>query len=119
MDFLRKWILPVGIVFCGTVLCYSAYDRAVPIRNILWCAVTMALLLSTKTVKVGKIHFFAVGYLGFVLLSGIWAINISEWMYWSCRAVLLVTFLSVAEIEPKRLAKTMIVLGCMFAVYFW
>jgi tetratricopeptide (TPR) repeat protein len=119
MDFLRKWILPVGIVLCGTVLCYSAYDRAVPIRNIIWCAVTIALLLCTKTVKVGKIHFFALGYLGITLLTGLWAINKSEWFYWSSRALLLVAFLSVAEISPKRLAKTMIVLGCIFAIYFW
>lgn len=45
--------------------------------------------------------------------------NKSEWVYWALRAFLMVTFLSVADIDKKLLAKTMMCLGIVFACYFW
>ncbi len=119
MDTLKRWILPIGVILCGTVLAPMAYDKALTSRHLIWCAMTIALVLCTKRIRVGKIHVFALGYLFFVLLSGMFAINKSEWLYWLLRVVLVVSYLSVVEIDKKLLTKAMIVLGMIFIGYFW
>ncbi|MCK5610267.1 O-antigen ligase family protein [Candidatus Pacearchaeota archaeon] len=87
-------------------------------RHIVWCVITIVAVLSAKDFRVGKLHLFALGYLGLVALSGVWAINKAEWMYWLSRVVLVVSFLTL-EIDKKRLAKAMIILGVFFGIYFW
>ena len=119
MDILRKWILLVGIFLCGTVLCVPCIDRAVPIRNIIWCVTTIALLLCSQEIKIGKIHFFALGYFIFSLLSYFAAVNKGEWLYTTLRVALVILFLSVIDIDHKSLAKLMIVLGVVFIISFW
>lgn len=119
MDILKKWILPIGIILCGTVLVTSIFDRVNMPRYMIWCAMTIAILVCTKELRLGKIHYFAFGYLVFVLVSGMFAVNRSEWLAWSLKVVLAVSFLSVVVIDEKLLAKAMIVLGIIFAVYFW
>lgn len=119
VDTFKRWILPIGVILCGTVLAPMAYDKALTSRHLIWCAMTIALVLCTKRIRVGKIHFFAFGYLFFVLLSGMFAINKSEWSYWVARGILVVSYLSVVEIDKKLLTKAMIVLGMIFVGYFW
>jgi hypothetical protein len=116
MDILRKFILPIGVICCGTFLATCAYDQSLTSRHIMWCVLTLVLLVSTKEIR---LNCFALGFLLFVLISVAGAVNKSEWLYAALRAVLFVTFLSVVKIDKKVLAKTMVVLGLFFAVYFW
>ena len=104
------------VVLCGTFLSTSAYDQALTSRHLIWCLGTIILVAMSKS---AKLNWFALGYLGFVLMSGIFAVNISEWVYAMCRAVLLVAYISVVDIDRKLFAKTMICLGVVFAGYFW
>ncbi len=119
MDILKKYILPIGIIACGTAVASSAYDQVLTIRHLTWCVMTLILVLSTKEIKVGKLGYLALGYLGFALLSGIFAINKAEWIYSVLRIFLMVSYLMVVKIDRKLLAQAMLVLGGIFIIYFW
>lgn len=116
---LSSWIVVIGILMCGTVLFTNAYDQALTPRHLIWCAIVIVLILCTDEIRIGRIHIFAFGYLFFVLLSGVFAINRSEWVYASSRAVLAVTYLSIVKIDQKLLTKAMILLGVFFTIFFW
>lgn len=115
---VNNYVLPVGVVLCGTVLVTASRDSALMPRNLIWCLLT-AILFYTNKVKIGKVHFFALGFLGCVLLSGIQAINKSEWMYAVTGVFLAVVFLSVVRVDMKLLSKAVVLLGVIFIVYFW
>lgn len=115
MDILKRWTLPLGVILCGTVLAPFALDKAEPIRHIIWCLMAIALVLQTKTLKV---YPFALGFLFFTLLSGMFAVNKSEWLFWSLRLSLAIIFLSSLEIDEKLLAKAIMILGVIFLAHF-
>ncbi len=119
MDILRKYILVAGILLCGIVRATTAFDQVLTSRHLIWCALVIVLVVCTKEIRVGKVHLFILGYLGFALFSGFFAINKSEWLYWVLRIVLMVSYLSVVEIDKKLLSKAMILLGLFYAIYFW
>jgi len=119
MDVLKKLILSVGVMLCGVFLATSAYDQALTSRHIIWCAMVIALVVCTKEIKVGIHHLLALGYLGIAIFTGIFALNKSEWLYSVSRISLMVSYLLVVKIDKKMLAKTMILLGTVFIVYFW
>ena len=100
---------------CGIVLIPQARDPSAMPRYIIWCVM---VLLLVGTLKVGKIHIFALGYLICTILSGLNAVNKSEWLYVMLTTALMVIYLSV-HIDKKLLAKSMILLGVLFAVWFW
>ena len=116
---MKKWILIAIVVLCGVLLAPSNYDKPSAIRFIVLCSLTMAMVVCSKEFRIGTVHFFAIGFLLCVLWSGLFAVNRSEWLYWVLRAVLAVTFFSVVEIDEKLLVKTMMLLGIVFACYFW
>jgi hypothetical protein len=120
MDFKmdRKWIVILGLILCGTFMAMNAYDRVLTSRHIIWCGMTILLCLK-KTARVGVIHLLMAGYLIFAMFSGKYAVNQSEWLYSTLKIVLMLSFLSVADIDIKSLSKTMIVLGIVFVGYFW
>ena len=66
-----------------------------------------------------KVNIMSLVYLGFVVASGLFAVNISEWLYVVLRTVLFVTYISVVDIDKKLLAKSMILLGVFYVLYFW
>lgn len=113
---MKKYILPIGILLCGTVLSTSAYDQALTSRHLIWCLVTIALAVTSKDARV---NVMALCYLAFVFVSGLFAANISEWFYVALRAMLFVTYLSIVKIDRKLLAKTVILLGVIYIIYFW
>lgn len=114
-----KKLTLIAIVLCSFLLAPSNYDSPLAIRFITWCVITILMVVCAKNFKIGVIHIFAVGFLLSVLWSGVFAVNRSEWIYWALRAFLAVIFLSVAEINAKSLAKTMMCLGVVFIIYFW
>ena len=114
-----KWLLSICIVLCAVTMIPELYDRVSMPRHIAWCAMTLLMVLCTRKVQVGKVHIFAIGFLICALFSGIFAVNKSEWVYSVLRIVLMISFLSVIVIDEKLLAKTMILLGIVFTVYFW
>lgn len=117
---IGTWIFVVGLVLCATLRWpKSVLEYACMSRHIAWALMTLMLLIYYKQIRLGTIHIFAFGYLLFVLLSGTRAANKAEWLWWSLRCVLVVTFLSVVVVEKRPLAKLMIVLGIIFTVYFW
>ncbi len=118
-DILKKWVVPIGILLCGIVLCPVLLDRANTPRHIIWCLTVLTLVLITKEIRIGTVHYFLFGYLAFVLFSGFFAINKSEWCYWVARLLLVISYMSVVEIDKKLLAKFMMVLGVVFTLYFW
>ena len=116
---ILKYLLPIGIILCGTVLDTSALDQPLTARHLIWCALAIILVVCTKDIKVGAVHFFAFGYLGFALLSYFFAANKSEWLYSVLRIFLAVSYLSFVEIDKKLLSKAMMILGIIFIMYFW
>ena len=116
---MKEWIVLGLVVLCATALVPQAYDQACAVRFAIWCAITMLMVACSKEVAIGKIHIFATGFLVCILLSGLPAVNKSEWLYWALRAVLMVSFLSVAKIDVKKLANVMMLLGLVFTAYFW
>ena len=115
-SYIAKFLPMVAILLCGITVINVTNDRTLPIRNIIWCMSAIILVLCTKEMKV---HFFALGYLLFVIISGVFAINKSEWFYVVICTLLFVIYLSVVKIDERLLAKTMIVLGCVYFIYFW
>jgi O-antigen ligase len=80
----------------------------------------MAVLLCLrKQSKVGIVHLLMAGYLIFAMFSGKYAINHSEWLYSTLRIVLMLSFITVMDIDEKTICKTMLVLGVLFVGYFW
>ncbi len=117
-DKVQNIIVPAAIILCGIVFVPAAYDRVIAVRHIILAVAALMLLWFTKP-KVGPVHLLAGGYFAFTVISGVFATNKAEWVYWCCRAYLLVVALSLFEIDPRRLAKTMIVIGCIFILFFW
>ncbi len=118
VDTINKWVLPIGIILCGTVVVPFAHDMVLTSRHLVWCAMVIGLVLCTKQIRLGKIHFLLFGYLVCVICSGIFAINKSEWLYWALRITLVVVYISVVIIDVKLLSKAMILLGIIFVCYF-
>ena len=116
---IDKYILPIGIFLCGTVLVTLLFDSALMPRHIVWCVMTIILVYCSKEIRIGFIHWFLLGFLAISLLSGMYAINKAEWLFSVLRIVLMVTYISVVKIDKKSLAKAMVVLGAVFIVYFW
>jgi len=119
MANIKKWIFLITVVLCGTVLYLPAFDQPMAIRFIVLCLAAMAMVICSKEFRVGSIHIFACMFVVSVLLSGAFAVNKAEWLYWTLRAFLMITLLSVLIIDEKLLAKTMIFLGIVFTAYFW
>ncbi len=108
---------PAIVLFlCGTVLLTVTNDMTLPVRNIIWCLSAIILVLFAKDIRV---NFFAIGYLVFVVLSGIFAVNKSEWLYVVLRTGLFVAYICVIKPDEKFLSKMMIILGAVFIVVFW
>ncbi len=114
-----KTISTLCIVLCGTVLLPFAYDKVLTPRHLIWCVITLVLVLFAKNLRLGKIHLLVFGYLCFALISGIFAENRSEWTYWVLRICVMLTFLATAEFNKRSLTKTMILLGLVFTAWFW
>ena len=119
MDILKKWTPVIGTFLCAIVLTTFTRDRALTSRHLIWCAITIVLVFSTREIKIGKVHFFVLGWLFFSLFSGLYAINKAEWLNAVLRIVLVISYLSVVEIDKKLFSKAMIVLGLVFVAYFW
>ncbi len=124
MDILKKvefWILAIGIVLCGTYLSKDAFDSALTSRHIIWCGFTCLLVISLFLRKeIPNLDIVPVAlsiFLLFGLVSGIAAVNKSEWIYQSLRIFLMVVYIYAAAIvvDKKALAKILVMLG---AVYF-
>ena len=109
------YIVPLGVLLCGTVLVPQARDPSAMPRYIIWCVM---VLLSLGSLRVGRVHIFALGYLAFTIFSGVNAVNKSEWLCVVLQTTLMVVYLSVF-IDEDLMAKTMILLGVIFAIYFW
>ncbi len=112
---LDKWIVPIGVFLCGVVLVPQARDPGAMPRYIIWCLI---VLLSVGFLRVGKIHIFALAYLGFTALSYFNAVNKSEWLFATLVAALSILYLSV-HIDKDLLVKSMILLGAVLAIWFW
>ena len=67
-----KWILILCIFLCGTAICIFTYDETLTVRRLIWCMATIAMVAISKDMRINP---FALGFLGFVLLSGIFATN--------------------------------------------
>ncbi len=119
VDTLKKWIPVLGTILCATILATCARDRALTSRHLAWCAVTLLLVLCSREIRIGKIHFFVVGYLCFALFTWQYAVNKSEWLYAVLRILLVLSYLSVVKIDEKLFSKGMILLGLIFVGYFW
>ena len=111
--------MPIGVVLCGTYLSPLTYDRALTSKHLIWCAMVIVIALCTREIRVGKIHILALGFFICALASYPAAINKSEWLYSVLRIVLMISYLSVAEIDMKIFSKTMVLLGVIFTIYFW
>ncbi len=118
-DILKERVMIAGVLLCGTVLATCAYDQALMFRHLIWCLITIVLVACTKEIKIGNLHLLMFGYLLFSLLSGVFAVNKSEWLYSTLRIALMLTYLSVVKIDIKLLSKTMILLGIFYIFYFW
>ncbi|KKL52731.1 hypothetical protein LCGC14_2282520, partial [marine sediment metagenome] len=119
MKRIEPYILPIGIFLCGTVLVTLLFDRALMPRHIVWCIMTIILVYCSKEIRIGFIHWFLLSFLALSLLSGVGVINKAEWLYSVSRIVLMITYISVVKIDKELLAKTMIMLGTVFVIYFW
>lgn len=116
----QNWILVIGVLLCGTYLSKPAFDQALTSRYIIWCGFAM-LLLVCLFLRKPNIHFSSISVALILLLiaeclSGLFAVNQSEWLYHVLRTFLMVfTVFYIAESNKKYLIRTIIVLG---AVYF-
>ncbi len=118
MDILKK--IPVlCILLCAVAMVPCLYDKTLQPRNIVWGLTVITLLFCTKDIKIGPPLYFGLGLLFFTVLSGANAINKSEWLYFTLRLTMVLTYISVVRIDVKSLTKAMLFLGCVFTAYFW
>ncbi len=119
MEKLKPYILSFGIIACALAIDRSAIEPAMTSKYIVWCVVTLALVLCTRRVTIDYTSILMVCFMVVMALSGFSAINQSEWFYSVIKIGLMAIFLLVAKIDKDHFAKTMICLGAAFSWYLW
>lgn len=121
---IEPYILAIGVMLCGTIQSYSAWDASVTIRHIVWLIVTVFLFMLVCYRKdfsqfKNPVLLCLVGYFLMVLVSGFQAHNKSEWIYEVCKAGVMCTFLFVCLtcIDRKIIAWAVTLLAVGLSIY--
>lgn len=129
MKRLGLYILILGIILCATVLDTTLVDQATGIRNMIWCAATILMVLVvifTRWMDFGALkNWMMPAFLGFFLMTAFsmtQAINVSESFYVTSRVFLSLVFLALAILFMDRMAmaKVLTIMGIALGLYgFW